>query len=368
MAVAKIISSYHSFDFSDYFESVTVSDIQNSISKDRLDAYDLLNLLSPRAQEYLEPMAQKAQKITHQYFGRTIGLYTPIYISDFCSNHCTYCGFNKNTPFQRTKLTLEQIEQEAKVIAAQGIRHILVLTGEAPAKTPITYLEAAVAILRKYFASVALEMFPMDIEEYQCLIASGADSLTIYQEVYDQDIYAQVHPKGKKSDYHYRLTTPDRGAKAGFRAINIGPLFGLGDPRIEAFFTALHAGYLEYEYPDVEISISLPRMTKAQGGIEPNHTLTDVGFVQFMLAFRLYMPRLGITISTRESAVFRDRLIHLGATRFSAGSNTSVGGYSMDKQEDSAQFEVTDSRSIDQVVEMIRYQGYQPVFKDWEMI
>lgn len=362
------VTRFEFFDFNGYFKAVTNADIQTSLNRDHLDTYDLLNLLSQPAQDFLEPMAQKAQKITLQYFGRTIGLYAPLYISDYCSNHCTYCGFNQATNFKRTQLTLDQIEQEAKVISDMGIRHILVLTGEAPAKTPLSYLEDAVRILKQYFSSIALEIFPMDEEAYRSLKNAGADSLTVYQEVYDQKIYKEVHPKGKKANYLYRLLTPERAAKAGFRAINIGTLFGLGEPGSEAFMAGLHAKYLEQEFPDVELSLSLPRMTKAAGGIEPKNVLSDIRFVQFMLAWRLFMPRLGITISTRESAAFRDKLIHLGATRYSAGSKTDVGGYALKADDATVQFEVTDKRSVAEITQMIREKGYQPIFKDWEMM
>ncbi|MFH2091332.1 MAG: 2-iminoacetate synthase ThiH [Pseudomonadota bacterium] len=361
------VIEFETFDFQAYLDAVTQSDVQASLQKELLTPFDLLNLLSQTAEEYLEPMAQKAQQITRQYFGKTISLYAPLYISDFCSNHCTYCGFNCATDFRRTKLTLDQIDAEAKVIADMGIRHILVLTGEAPAKTPLTYLEDAVKIMKRYFSSIALEIFPMDTADYRVLNEAGADSLTVYQETYDRNIYKEVHLKGRKADYSYRLTTPDRGAAAGFRAVNIGALFGLGDPRIEAFMAGLHARYLERTYPHVEVSLSLPRMTKAEGGIEPKNVLSDIGFVQTMLAWRIFMPRLGLTISTRESAQFRDKLIHLGATRFSAGSKTDVGGYALKAQDATVQFEITDTRSVDQTIQMIRDSGYQPVFKDWEI-
>ena len=362
------MQAYESFDFEAYFSSVTSRDVQGSLTRDRLEIRDLLNLLSPEAVDFLEPMARKARAVTLQYFGRTIGLYAPLYISDYCINQCTYCGFNAHTGFERSKLTLEQIDEEAAAIAKDGIRHILVLTGEAPAKTPMSYLTDAITILKKHFSSIALEMFPMDEDDYKTLIAAGADSLTVYQEVYDRDIYSQVHPGGRKADYTYRLLTPERGAHAGFRAINIGALFGLGEPRSEAFMAGLHAKYLEQTFPDVETSLSLPRMTKAEGGIAPRHILTDIDFVQCMLAWRLFMPRLGITISTRESAAFRDRLIHLGATRFSAGSKTDVGGYSQNFDDSTVQFEVTDTRSVDEITQLIRQSGYQPVFKDWEIL
>ncbi len=382
MSFLDLANQYQIFDFDGYFQGVKATDVGVSLGKagdmNRLDVYDLLNLLSPAAGPFLEPMAQKARELTLQYFGRTIGLYAPMYISDFCSNHCTYCGFNAVTAFPRTRLTMAEIETEAKAISALGIRHILVLTGEAPAKTPMGYLEETVSVLTRYFSSIALEIFPMEEVDYLQLQSAGADSLTVYQEVYDKNLYKEVHPKGPKSDYAFRLLTPERAARAGMRALNIGTLFGLGEPRAEAFMAGLHARYLEQEFPHVEVSLSLPRMTKAEGGIAPKNLLSDAAFVQTMLAWRLFMPRLGLTVSTRESADFRDRLIHLGATRYSAGSKTDVGGYTVrnpgaigsdgTNPDTTVQFEITDSRSVDQVTQMIRDSGYQPVFKDWEII
>ncbi len=359
---------FESFDFDGYFNAVTEADVQRSLDRDIPDIYDFLNLLSDAAVPFLEPMAVRAGQITRQYFGRTVGIYAPMYISDYCSNYCTYCGFNCRTKFERTKLSLDQIEEEAKVVAQTGIRHILVLTGEAPDKTPMSYLEDAVRVLARHFSSVSLEIFPMDEDEYRVLKNAGADSLTIYQEVYDRKIYSQVHLKGRKSDYAYRILTPERGARAGFRAVNIGPLFGLGPVKREAFMAGIHAKFLEQKFGDVEISLSLPRMTKAKGGIAPGYELTDLYFVQIMLAWRLFMPRLGITISTRESADFRDRLIHLGATRYSAGSRTEVGGYTRAAEDSTPQFEITDTRDVAQIAEMIHRSGFQPVFKDWEIL
>ncbi|BCL62771.1 hypothetical protein DGMP_34640 [Desulfomarina profundi] len=227
----------------------------------------------------------------------------------------------------------------------------------------MSYLRDAIAVLKQYFASIALEIFPMDEKDYRTLQQAGADSLTVYQEVYNREVYREVHLAGKKRDYEYRLLTPERGAEAGFRAINIGTLFGLGETRSEAFFAAMHARYLQHAFPRVEISLSLPRIT-GEGG-KPENILPDRQLVQTMLAWRLFLPRLGITVSTREAPAFRDKLLHLGATRFSAGSRTDVGGYS-EPGSSTVQFEITDNRSVAEVVEMIRQNGYQPVFKDWE--
>ena len=370
MAFMDHIPQLEAMDLDGYFATVTPDQVLATIhrsSRAQLDRYDFLNLISPAAESCLEEMAQRAQALTHQYFGRTILLFAPIYISDYCANHCSYCGFNTTSKFQRTQLTMDEIEREAKAIAATGIRHILVLTGEAPAKTPMSYLTGAVEILAKYFSSVALEMFPMSEADYRILCNAGADSLTVYQETYDREIYKQVHLAGKKTDYGWRLGTPERGAAAGLRAVNIGPLFGLGRPRFEAFMTAMHARYLEREFPQVEVAVSLPRMTHAEGAISPRNELSDLQFVQFMLAFRLFMPRLGITVSTRERAEFRDHLVHLGVTKYSAGSHTDVGGYAVQEGDTTPQFDVTDTRSVTQVCAMIENSGHQPVFKDWEI-
>ncbi|MEA1966969.1 MAG: 2-iminoacetate synthase ThiH [Thermodesulfobacteriota bacterium] len=356
------------FDFNRYCSCVTEQDIEATIQKENLTRFDFLNLLSPKALLFLETMAVKATSITRQYFGRTIGVYAPMYISDFCSNQCTYCGFNVKNSFKRKKLSIPEIEKEAQALSDTGIRQVLVLTGEAPEKTPLSYLVKAVEILKQYFASISLEIFPMDTEDYAALRQAGADSLTVFQEVYDRDIYQKVHLSGKKADYRYRLFTPDRGAAAGFRSITIGALFGLGDLVKEAFLSGIHAQFLEKKYPDVEILLSIPRMRKAKGGISPENILSDIRFVQFMLAWRLFMPKVGISISTRESPEFRDRLVSLGATKFSAGSRTDVGGYSSIGEENTAQFEISDNRSVEQVTAMIKQSGYQPVFKDWEII
>ncbi len=368
MSFFEEIKEFESFNFKDYFNSVTTYDIEKSLNKTTLNRFDFLNLLSDTATPYIEQMAQQANKLTVQYFGRVISLYAPIYISDYCHNFCTYCGFSRTNNFKRKKLSIAEIESEAKVLSKTGIKHVLVLTGEDPIKTPISYLVESIKVLTKYFSSIALEIFPMDIEDYKSLIKAGADSLTVYQEVYNKDIYKDVHPRGMKKDYRYRLLTPERGAVAGFRAINIGPLYGLGDVQSEAFFAGLHAKFLEKNHPDVEVSVSVPRMTKAEGGILPKSLLSDKKLVQFMLAWRLYMPRLGITISTREPAWLRDKLIYLGATKFSAGSKTDVGGYSNIFDDNTPQFELSDNRKVDEIATMIREKGYQVVFKDWDIV
>ncbi len=368
MSVYSEIERYKGFDFQAFFERVTPSQVEAALRKEKLSEKDFLALLSPAAAGFLEMMARKAQSLTRQFFGRTIQLFIPLYISNFCANECVYCGFHRGNKISRKKLSLAEIEIEAKAIAATGMRHLLLLTGEAPGVTPIDYLEDAVRLLKKYFASVAIEIFPMDEDDYHRLHLAGVDGLTLYQEVYDEARYALVHKAGKKTDYRYRLDAPERGARAGFRMVNIGPLLGLGEVRSEVFFCGLHAKYLDDTYLQTEIGLSLPRMNPAEGNYQPEFGADDRMFVQFIMALRCFLPRSGITISTRESATLRDNLIRLGATRFSAGSCTGVGGYSERQQTGTPQFEITDGRGVAEVVQAVRDAGYQPVYKDWDAI
>ncbi len=369
MSFYQILSYYQNFDFNKFFITRQKNDIEQALDREQLNEQDFLTLLSPLAAEskWLEAMAQKARQQTIQYFGRTIQLFAPLYISNYCSNHCAYCGFNHNNKITRKKLTTAEIEKEAKAIAATGIQHILMLTGEAKKVTPISYLLDAVAILRRHFASVSIEIFPMDLNEYQQMQQAGVDGLTLFQETYDEIIYKQVHLAGKKRDFHYRLNAPERGAMAGFRTVNLGALLGLGEKRSDFFFTALHARYIDNNYLDTEVALSLPRFNPAEcGDFTPKDPVNDRSFVQFLLAFRLFIPRAGITVSTRESATMRDNLMGLGATRFSAGVSTRVGGYSENEKESTPQFEITDKRSVSEMVAAITDQGFQPIYKDWD--
>jgi 2-iminoacetate synthase len=368
MSFYKELTRYNCFDFTSFFERVTPEQVEAALAREKLSEKDFLALLSPAASGYLEAMARKAHILTEQFFGRTIQLFIPLYISNFCSNECIYCGFHRGNNISRKKLSLAEIEVEAKAIAATGMRHLLLLTGEAPGVTPIDYLEDAVRLLKKYFASVAIEIFPMDTDDYSRLQKAGVDGLTLYQEVYDEDRYALVHKAGKKTDFRYRLDAPERGARAGFRMVNVGPLLGLGEVRSEVFFCGLHAKYLDDTFLQTEIGLSLPRMNPAEGNYQPEFKADDRTFVQFMTALRCFLPRAGITVSTRESAAFRDNLIRLGVTRFSAGSCTGVGGYGERQDTGTPQFEITDERGVEEVVQAIRNAGYQPVYKDWDMI
>ncbi|MBR9979935.1 MAG: 2-iminoacetate synthase ThiH [Desulfatitalea sp.] len=368
MSFYDTMERYHDFDFDAFFSRVTADDVERAIEKEKLGERDLLALLSPRAADFLEPMARVAQRLTVQYFGRTVQLFIPLYIANHCSNQCLYCGFNRSHAIVRRKLTLAEIAAEARAIAGSGMQHILVLTGEAREVTPMDYLEAALGLLKAHFASVSVEIFPMEENEYARLKAIGVDGLTLYQEVYDPAVYGQVHQAGPKTDYRYRLDAPERGARAGFRAVNIGPLLGLGEKRREVFFAALHARYLDDRYLETEVGLSLPRINPAEGGFQPAYPVNDREFVQFLMALRLFLPRAGITVSTRERAAFRDRLLPLGVTRLSAGSCTGVGGYAAPQRRETPQFEIADHRDVEAVARAIADLGYQPVYKDWDCI
>ncbi len=351
-------------DFNTFFSEITKSDILRAINKDKLDKYDFLALLSPKAEALLEVMAQKAHSVTTQHFGKTMLLYTPMYLANYCVNKCSYCGFNISNDIYRKKLTLGEIEEEAKVISSSGLRHILILTGESKNDSPVSYIVDAIKVLKKYFDAISIEIYPLTEDEYREVIAAGADSVTVYQEVYNEEIYDRVHIAGPKKNYRFRLDAPERACKAKMRSVNIGSLLGLWHWRKEAFFTGLHTDYLQNKYSDIEISVSLPRIRPHAGSFGDIHPVDNKSLVQVMLALRLFLPRAGVTISTREEEHFRDNLIPLGVTKMSAGVSTEVGGHSSKAKSDS-QFEISDKRSVTEIKKVLLSKGYQPVFKDW---
>ncbi len=360
------ILDYQDFDTEAFFAGVTEPDVRRVIAQNRLGPLDYLTLLSPVAEDFLEEMAQKAHRLTLQHFGRTMLLFTPIYVANHCVNQCLYCGFNVKIDLHRTKLTIEEVAAEAEVIASTGLKHILLLTGESTHHTPVSYIRECVETLGRHFTSISIEIYPLEESDYRELIACGVDGLTVYQETYDRDRYAYLHPAGPKRDYGFRLDAPERGCRAGMRSVNIGALLGLADWRREAFLTGLHADYLQRKYPDVEISISPPRIRPQIGGFQPAVKVTDQNLVQYVTAYRLYMPRSGVTLSTRESPVLRDNMTRLGVTKMSGGVCTAVGGRS--RSEETGQFQIADERSVYEVAKMLYQAGYQPVFKDWQTV
>ncbi|WP_353893919.1 2-iminoacetate synthase ThiH [Proteinivorax hydrogeniformans] len=364
MSFTDIIQNYSDFDYSSYFSSIKKDDILKVLNKSKLDINDYLALLSPAASECLEEMAQRANRLSIQHFGKTVLLYTPMYLSNYCVNKCLYCSFNAEHNIKRKKLDECEIEKEAISISKTGIKHILLLTGESRQATPVSYILSAVKILKKYFQSISIEIYPLTGEEYRQMVDAGVDGLTIYQEVYDEDIYKKVHVKGPKKDYHFRLKAPERACEQKIRTVNIGALLGLSNWRQEAFITGLHASYLQGAYPDVEVSISLPRIRPHVGRFDDIYPVGDRELVQILLAFKNFIPFGGVTISTREEQAFRDKLVPLGVTKMSAGVMTSVGGHST-KNEETSQFEIGDTRSVEEMKKAIFDIGYQPIFKDW---
>ncbi|WP_408954457.1 2-iminoacetate synthase ThiH [Natroniella sp. ANB-PHB2] len=354
-------------DFNSFFEEVNTADVERVLGKERLTKEDFLTLLSPAASNYLEEMAQKASQLTLQHFGRTMLLYLPLYLADYCVNQCLYCGFSVNNKFKRSKLDLAEIEEEAKIIAEKGIKHLLLLTGESRKHSPVSYLKESVLLLKEHFPCLSIEVYPLEVAEYKELIAAGVEGLTIYQEVYDQEIYEEVHPQGPKSDYLYRLDAPERGCQAGMRQVNIGALLGLGQWRKEAFFAGLHAKYLQDNYLETEVNLSVPRLRPHLGSFQPNSIVGDSQLVQILLAYRLFLPRAGLNLSTRERAELRNNLLPLGITKISAESSTEVGGYA-ESQEGTNQFDISDDRDVDEITKLLGNKGYQTVFKNWHRI
>jgi 2-iminoacetate synthase len=323
--------------------------------------------LMPIAEDRLEETARKARKITLNNFGRAIQLYTPLYLSNYCENSCVYCGFNKGNKTERRKLNLEEVEREAEFIASTGLKHVLILTGESRDASPVSYIKGCVKILKKYFSSISIEIYPLTEKEYGELIEEGADGLTIYQETYNEEIYDNVHPAGPKKDYRFRMDAPQRALKMGMRTVNIGALLGLSDWRKDSFLTGLHAKYLQDKFTDAEIGVSIPRVRPHTGNFKPACRVSDRNIVQIILAMRVFLPRVGITLSTRESSALRENLVSLGVTKMSAGSTTAVGGHTImyNEKKRPVQFEISDERGVDEIKKMLLKRGYQPVLKDW---
>jgi 2-iminoacetate synthase len=352
------------YDYTALAAQATADQVSLVLARTSLTESDFLTLLSPAAASQLEEMARAAHQLTIKHFGWAIQLFTPLYLANYCVNQCVYCGFNAANRIPRRQLTLAEVALEAQAIAATGLKHLLILTGESRQHSSVAYIQECLAILRRYFSSITLEVYPLEEAEYVELIAAGADGLTIYQEVYDPQVYQRLHPAGPKRNYRFRLETPERAGQAGIRTINIGALLGLKDWRSEVFLTGLHAAYLQKKFPAVDISVSFPRMRPQYGDYRPESPVTDRDLVQSIVALRLFLPRCGITISTREEARLRDHLVKLGVTKMSAGSSTVIGGHT-DNIHGIGQFEISDRRSVDEMCRALTGLGYKPVFKDW---
>lgn len=364
MAFLDTFNQYNWEDVKQRIYATTVLQVEQSLQQPKKTLEDFINLISPVAAPYLETMAQMSHTVTQKRFGKTISLYAPMYLSNECQNICTYCGFSLDNKIKRKTLSSLEIKQEVEAIKKQGYDHILLVTGEANYTVNMNYFKQAINQIKKDFTTISIEVQPLSEDEYSTLATLGVYAVLVYQETYHKEVYKQYHPKGKKSNFEYRLDTPDRIGKAGIHKIGLGVLLGLEDWRVDSFFNALHINYLQKTYWQTKYSVSFPRLRPAEGMIEPNFIMDDRDLVQLICAYRLWNEDLEISISTRENEVLRNNIIKLGATSMSAGSKTNPGGYSVD--EDSLeQFEICDNRSTEQIIEMIKAQGYDPVWKDW---
>jgi 2-iminoacetate synthase len=358
----------HTDKWCDALQSVTADDVQMELAAEpgRYTPARLGAFVSPVAEDFLEEMAQLAHRLTVQRFGRTIQLYAPLYLSNFCKGTCLYCGYKAGNEFERTRLTIDQALDDADILASEGFRHMLLVSGHDPDFITIDYLATLAEKLKAKFSSISVEIYPMSGPDYGKLFEVGIDGVTLYQETYDRKTYTHYHPAGPKSDYDYRLETPDRFASAGMRRIGLGVLLGLADWRIDTLALAEHADYLMKRYWRSQVSFSFPRLRPALNVAEQSeHLISDRNLVQMMLALRLCFADAGIVLSTRERADLRDKLVKLCVTRMSAGSKTNPGGYS-GKLDSSEQFQIDDTRTPADVASMIKSAGFEAVWKDWD--
>jgi 2-iminoacetate synthase len=362
----KDIYNAHSWnEITNHIHSKTELDVRRALSKTKIHLEDFKSLISPAALPYLEEMAIKSQALTKQRFGKTIQLFAPMYLSNECNNICTYCGYSFDNKIKRKTLSDQEILEEVKAIKKSGFDHILLVTGEANATVHLAYFLNAIKLIKPFFSNISVEVQPLEKEEYEALHKAGVYSILVYQETYHQEIYKSFHPKGKKSNFFYRLETADRIGESKIHKIGLGALLGLSDWRTDSFFCALHLDYLQKKYWQTKYSVSFPRIRPAEGvDIEEGH-ISDRELLQLICAYRIFNPDVEISISTRETPTFRDNIIQLGATSMSAGSKTNPGGYAVDP-ESLEQFEIDDSRPAEEFVKVIARQGYEAMFKDWD--
>ena len=362
-------SLFESYNWDDTKASIydkTAADVENALGTQQRSLEDFKALISPAALPYLEDMAQISQRLTLDRFGRTIQMYIPLYLSNECNNICTYCGFSYDNKVRRRTLNPMEIMQEVAVIKGMGYDHVLLVTGEANQSVHTDYFKKVLDLISPHFSHISMEVQPLDVADYETLIPHGLNTVLVYQETYHQDDYRKHHPKGKKSNFLYRLETPDRLGQAGIHKMGLGVLIGLEDWRTDSFFTALHLSYLEKQYWQSKFSISFPRLRPFSGGLEPKVAMNDKELVQLICAYRLFNSEVELSISTRETIAFRNQVIKLGITAISAGSKTNPGGYQVEPQS-LEQFEISDERSPQEIAAMIRKQGYEPIWKDWDM-
>ena len=368
----EVFNQHHWEEVKSSIYAKTTADVERALAKERRSLEDFKALISPAALPYLEQMARISQAATRKRFGNTIQMYVPLYLSNECQNICTYCAFSLDNKIRRRTLTNAEILQELAVLKEMGYDHVLLVTGEANHTVGVPYLKNAIELVRPYFSHISMEVQPLDQDEYEVLMAAGLNTVLVYQETYHEENYKIHHPKGNKSNFNYRLATPDRLGKAGIHKMGLGVLIGLEDWRTDCFYTALHLNYLEKTYWQTKYSISFPRLRPIEVGTTDNTSLksfatymSDKELVQLICAYRLFNEEVELSMSTRESEKFRNHIIKLGITSISAGSKTNPGGYAVAPQS-LEQFEISDERSPQEIAQMIRQQGYEPVWKDWD--
>lgn len=365
MSFKDLFSRYHWDDIQKQIYSTTAAQVEQSLHKPKRDIFDFLHLISPAASPYLESMARFSQQLTQQRFGKIVHLYAPMYLSNECQNICTYCGFSMDNKIPRKTLSPKEIALEISALKEEGYDHVLLVTGEARHKVGVPYFEKAIRQISKHFSTISIEVQPLNLDEYQRLATLGVYAVLVYQETYRKTVYKEYHPKGRKSNFDFRLDTPDRIGQSGIHKIGLGVLLGLEDWRTDSFFNALHIDYLQKTYWQTKYSVSFPRLRPAEGIIEPNFAMQDRDLLQLICAYRIWNEDLEISISTRENELFRNHIFQLGVTSMSAGSKTNPGGYTVDS-ESLEQFEICDNRSTTEICKLIVNVGYEPVWKDWD--
>lgn len=366
---ANVMGQVNAFDPSQY----TAKDVKAALEHENCSIEDFKVLLSPAAEPFLEQMAQRARLETSKHFGNTVYLFTPLYIANYCENYCVYCGFNCYNHISRMKLTMEQIEKEMQVIADSGMEEILILTGESRSQSDVAYIGDACKLARKYFRMVGLEIYPVNTDEYRYLHECGADYVTVFQETYDADKYETLHLLGHKRVWPYRFDAQERALMGGMRGVAFSALLGLSDFRKDALASALHVYYLQRKYPHAEMSLSCPRLRPIINNDQINPLdVHEKQLCQILCAYRIFLPFVGITVSSRESAQFRNGIVKIAATKVSAGVSTGVGdhdnkynGTEADAPQGDEQFEINDDRSLEKMYQDIEGEGLQPVLNDY---
>lgn len=366
---SKVMEHMNSYDYSSY----TGRDVMAALEHETCSIEDFKALLSTAAEPFLEMMAQRASRETSRHFGNTVYMFTPLYIANYCENYCVYCGFNCYNHINRMKLSAEQIEKEMKVIADSGMEEILILTGESRSQSDVTYIGEACKLARKYFRMVGLEIYPVNTDEYRYLHECGADYVTVFQETYDADKYETLHLMGHKRVWPYRFDSQERALMGGMRGVAFSALLGLSDFRKDALATALHAYFLQRKYPHAEMSLSCPRLRPIINNDQINPLdVHEKQLCQILCAYRIFLPFAGITVSSRESADFRNGIVKIAATKVSAGVSTGIGdheskysGKTSCSEQGDEQFEINDNRSLEHMYSDIEGEGLQPVLNDY---